>query len=185
MSDYLQEEVIRLDEEVDQIRDEAIPELEDLREDILNEATEDVGDWKEVDDEYIADVEEINDRVKSLRGFVELFQDLLDEDPAARFVLRELSAAQHEKIVDNVNEKSYSVDPQTRQIEGIPKSGHGRILALGEAVQEAPDPLPDEVGDYPMRLKNWLWEQVERLNSAGGEQVEDFSVQEELEKRID
>jgi len=172
----LNEREVDLREEVKETEEEAIPELNELRDEIIDEATDKYDDWKEVPKSYMADVQQLEEKVKELRGRVEMFSEIIDESDEPVFVLRELSAAQKYRIVDDVTEKSYDVDLQTGDWDGAPLQGHGVILTLEEVVVEAPDSLPDNVGDYPSRLTDWLEDEVDDLLTSGSEvDMEDFT----------
>ena len=177
---------VDLRDEIDEIRDDTIPTLVETREEIVTDLEEDYDDWKEVPNEKLADVNQLEQKVKELRGRAQLFEDIVERcDEDTEFELQELSTAQKYRIVDEVNEASYEVDLQTQDIRGVPKKGHGMIRTLDEVVTSAPDYLEreyDTVGDYPSRLADWLENEVDDLLTSGSEaDVEDFTT---LRERI-
>jgi len=177
---------IDLQDKVDEIRNDTIPQLVDTREEIVTDLEDEYDDWKEIPNDRIADVTQLEDKVKELRGRAELFENVVEEcGEDTEFELQELSAAQKYRIVDEVNEASYEVDLQTQDIRGVPKRGHGMIRTLDEVVVSAPDYLEEEydtVGDYPSRLVDWLENEVDELLTSGSEaDVEDFTT---LKERI-
>ena len=183
-SDFRATKTIELSDEVERIREDAVPELTEMRQDIIDEAIDKgYDDWIDAPEEYIKDVNSINERITRLRGYADLFEDILDKDSGARFFITELTTKQVEQIADEVAEASFDIDIQTQQYRGVPKTGHGRILTMQKSIKEAPGCLPTDndgnpaVRDYPNRLGKWLWERVEDLNSSGTEaDIEDFTL---------
>ena len=177
---------IDLRNEAEKIRDDGIPELLEAREEIVSDLEEEYDDWKEIPNGRLADVSQLEDKVKELRGRASLFEEIVEGcDEDTEFELQELSAGQKYRIVDEVNEASYEVDMQHESVRGVPKRGAGMIKTLDEVVVSAPDYLEEEydtVADYPDRLVTWLEGEANDLLTSGTEaDVEDFTT---LKERI-
>lgn len=176
----LNRRTIDLGDEIEEIRGEDIPTLVDTREEVVTGLEEEYDDWKDVPNDDLADVSRLEEKIKELRGRADLFEDIVERcDDDAEFVLEELTAAQKYAISDEVNEESFEVDMQTRDIRGVPKQGHGMVLTLDAVVESAPDYLErkyDTVGDYPGRLTDWLESEADDLLTSGAEaDLEDFT----------
>lgn len=176
MTDWLAEKRLVVRDEVEEIRENAIPDLEELRDEITGKYSS----WEEAPADDIADAQSLQNRVDKLEATARLLEDIEEEENGAVFVLQELSAAQAADIQDDVAEKSFDVDAVRGEVAGVPKQGHGEILILEYSIVERPSCLPEKVGDWPVTLKDYLWQEIDDLTTTRGEDLGNWSFREEV-----
>lgn len=173
---------LRLEDEIEEIEGEVIPELEELHEEIVEEARE-ACDSKAEASEFVQRNEQVKQQIGFYKELVSRFEEWTNENPDARFEVRELTAHEKAQVEDEARDASFELDQQTGQFRGTPRQGYARILEAQHSVvhipdvSEAPD-SPEDIGELPTNVFDWLHDEIDSLNTGTAEvDLSDYSLE--------
>lgn len=208
---------------VEEYESEKIVEIEDLQDEILELAEEEYGEYMEVPSKIEGKWETLEEQKGEIRGQVEMvreelvdwtetysLEELSTEDGyewgevewdrvPSQFTISQLNAATFAEIEDKVSEQSYEMDFQAQKVEGVPKSGYGRILTCEKSIVNAPEgsphfpdshaerakqgaPRPGEYGSTTLQL---IYEEINDYTTYGDADVGNSSFREAMGSRSD
>lgn len=175
--DLLHTETVALGDRVDELQDEiesVHEERDELLEQYENATTADERD--SIESEYNSIEEERVVLETEQNRFKDIMERSTEDDPT--FIIEELTYGEMQKIQDEVTTASFDVDVDAQDLDGAPKSGMMRSLFLQDSVVKTPSGLPNNPGDYPQVVMEWLYEKVDVLNTRGQTEVENLSISE-------
>lgn len=84
------------------------------------------------------------------------------------FEIAEMSFGAMMTTKDRVQEVSYEMDVESGEVDGQLKDGFYRIVTLRNGIVDSPNAAPDDPADYPYHVGQWLYDEVDELNTAAG-----------------
>lgn len=191
---HLEKRRLDLEEEAENIRHGKLDEYEEKREALIEKTKERFDDYDEVPQKIRQKVASLDERISNLKRNHDKFLWLahgsdVAEWPAepfdetnvdtesefngwgeSRFVLQELSGSMLGIITDTITE-SANFDMETGRAQNTPSFGKGQILAVYLSVLEAPSEAPDDPRDWPASLVQYVYEEVNKMNGEGDEDL--------------
>lgn len=182
---------VNMAEEVNRIRDERLPEIEQGKQDLVEQFEEEYESYKEVPSEEEAAFDKLEEKRIELEGRAETFEHYIEEWNGSKFVIRELDTGAVAAIQDEVSEKSFEFDLEQGEIEGgTPKQGYGMVETLRRAIAQQPEGAPTKPhpeageqiapGQYPHQVGMWLYEKINNFNAIGEAELGNSSLREEM-----
>lgn len=108
-------------------------------------------------------------------------EEALDDWGTGEFEAKELTYGELMRAKDQVNEKSYEMT--AGGLDGVPRDGFYRIKVLELAVVDSPAEAPDDPANYPPQVGQWLYDEVDAMNTAPGGDLGNLSLGEALDSR--
>lgn len=187
----MRKQTIDLEDEVEEIRTERIPSIEEARDELVAKLSEEFEEYSEVPKEYRQTYDEFEEQLVELQGKAQALEQAVEDWGDGVFVTSQLTTGQLASIQDAVSEKSFEFDPQRGEmVNGSPKQGFGMVETLREAIIQAPDGAPSretefgreepEPAEYPHQVGLYLFEKVNNFNTVGESDLGNSSLREQM-----
>lgn len=173
LDDIRLREELDLEERVDDLQNDIIPELDHR----IEAAEAQQADGSADDPEQSAEtLRNFRETLQGKARACERVNDALDDD--AVFVLQELMTQETSLLTDDVSERSVDVDYEREEVSGSPKQGYHKVRTLELAVVDGPDDMETKqdrklgrevycIGKLPDHVTDYLYECAVALNDAG------------------
>jgi len=105
--------------------------------------------------------------------------DWADIEGLCEFTITEFSGGALAKVQDEISDDSFDFDPDTGNLEGMPKQGRAKVVMLEHGVTE----MPDAVGNIANLNSNtfeYLFDKLNELNTAGSTDLGNSSLRERM-----
>lgn len=171
-----------MEEERDQLQ-EKLDALEAEQERMVDEAME-IADTDDPDEqarfnELTGQNNQMEALVAATRGYLEVVERAIDEWGGTEITIRELSGAETRALQARAHKRA-----ESRGLDGYSDTFH-ETLMLEKSVESTPVdcPDPENIGDLPDRLFDWLVNRANALNSTGDFDMGNSSLREKIAER--
>lgn len=125
---------------------------------------------------------EVTGELEDARGKATAIEESLEEWDGSEFTCRELSFGQVNRIQDEVSSKSFEVkqNGDSERVSGFPREGYYQIQVIQESVQQVPTGASTDPEEMHHLVGEVLFERIDERNTSGEEEMENFSLREEL-----
>lgn len=120
----------------------------------------------------------LESEAKSLKARLSVFERKLEDWGNGRFEIKEMTFGELMHAKDEVLAASFEMNED--ELDGVPKDGFYRVKVLEMGIVDQPDSAP-RPAEFPYHVGEWLYDEIDELNAAGGAELEDFSLEEMVE----
>lgn len=208
---------------VDEFENDRLTDIGETQDELREFAEEEYDAYMEVPSDIESKWEQLEEQKTQVKGKVQMvreelvhwtetydLEELRTEDGYAwddvewdrvpsEFTISQLNAATFAEIEDKVAEKSFEMDHQTQEVEGVPKSGYGRILTCEKALVDAPSGSPHfsgshadrakqdapQPGEYAQIVLRLLYDEIDEYTTFGDVELGNTSFREAMENESD
>lgn len=117
---------------------------------------------------------EIKVTYESLSQRLSAFERFQENCNGDEFVIKEMTFGEMMRAQDEVSRAH-------RETDGTPGEGYYKIMVMRYGIEEAPDGTPDPK-DYPYHIGQWVYDEIDALNTGGEVEVGNLSLEEIAEE---
>jgi predicted nuclease with TOPRIM domain len=159
-----------------------IEEIEERRDELLDEAMEvdppEDEEERERFNEIEAEVDALEEVLPRVRGYLNVLDRAIEEWEGSEITMRELTGAEARAVKTRAQEKA------DRAGVDYSEDFHETLLLEKTVVSTPPEaPAPDDIGDLPGRMHDWLLQRANAINSVGEFEMGNSSLRRRMAER--
>lgn len=176
---------VNLQERVEEIENERLPEIAERQDEIVEEAQEYESNKETIPSGLESEFDELEAERVEISGEAKTLKRTIEDWDGAEFQLEELTFGQVQQISDDVMEQSFEVDMERQNMTGTPKQGFYQIEVLRQSIAATPPGAPDDPAEYPTSIGEFLFDRVNALNTVGDTDMGNSSLRERMQSSSD